>query len=199
MKQWITLLAATAIFSSCTKQDLQQEEENLQLEIEVTSAAMRSAQDGAFVSEWQQYHQWVKSDKGDMSSFAMTRKTPEVNSAVKDGGLVLSYAKAESQEPAYARFKNPTLIPFYFLPETVRPYPYHFYFSDAISEGKITVTYQMALTKEDMPHIGGGVYLSDMKFQFVVMTRQFLEAHAIDAQTIRDSYTYEQVMNLAGQ
>lgn len=194
MKQWITLATATVIFTSCTKQNLQ--EENLLQEKQTSGSALRVSKTGAYVSNWEQFSEWQKADEGSISMFIVKRKTPEVTSDVTNGGLVLSYAKTATSNPNYILFTSPVQMPFYFLPESERPYPYHYHFSDGSSEGLITIVYRTPLTKATLPAMGGGASLPAMQFQFVVITRAFLEANGLTAEAVRNNYTYEQVMNL---
>ena len=198
MKQWITLAVATAIFASCTKQDLQQEtlQQEKAHQAQAQTAALRQAQGGAYISDWEQYSIWSKTDEGNMSKFIMMRKTPEINSGVTNGGLVLSYSKVATTDPVYARFTSPNMMPFYFLPEAERPRPETFYFTDASSDGNLTITYQVPFTKNDLPAMGGGASLGAMQFQYVVLTKAFLDANNLSAETVRNYYTYDQVMNL---
>ena len=193
MKQWITLAVATALFTSCTKQDLQQEKAH---QAQAQTAALRQAQEGAYISEWEQYTIWSKTDEGDKSKFTMRRRTPEINSGVTNGGLVLSYARIATTNPDYARFNSPNMMPFYFLPEAERPRPETYYFSNANSEGNILITYQVPFTKHDLPPMGGGASLQAMQFQYVVLTKAFLDANNLSAGTVQNYYTYDQVMNL---
>lgn len=194
MKQWITLLAATALFASCSKQDLQ--EESMQQENAARSSATRTSAEGAYVSGWEQTSQWQKSDQGDMSIFTIQRKTPEINSSVLDGGLVLTYGKANTTDPRYAHLQEPKLMPFYFLPESERVTGYYYHFSEEVSSGNINVVFRMPFTKDSNPQIGGGVRLNDVQYQHVVLTRTFLESRGLTASTVRNYYTYNQVMDL---
>lgn len=194
MKQWITLMAATAIFTACSKQDLQ--DETMQQNIANQPSAMRSAQQGAYVSAWEQYSDWIKTDEGTTSKFVLMRKTPEINAGVTNGGLVLSYAKVATNAPDYAPFTTPNMLPFYYLPASERPYPQTHYFSDVSSEGNIAISYRIPFTKQGTPAIGGGASLQSFQFQHVVLTKAFLDSRGLDAQTVRNYYTYNQVMNL---
>ena len=197
MKQWITLIAFTAIVCSCSKEDLQ--EENLQQDNAVATAAMRSGQQGTFVSGWEQYNNWIKTDVGDISFFTMTRSTPEVTSSVTNGGLVLSYAKISSTDPTYSSFAQPKMLPFYFLPEAERVSQQVYYFSDEALNGKITISYRVAHTSQTMPTMPEGASLQGAQFQFVVLTKEFLDSRGLSANTVRNYYTYDQVMNLVSQ
>jgi len=195
MKKWITLLAVSAMVTACSKQELSNN--TLQDESQ-RSSAMRSSQEGAYVSEWEQYNDWSKTNEGDKSRFSVVRKTPEINAGITNGGLVLTYAKVAVTDPRYASFANPTLMPFYYLPDAERPYPYTYYFSDAVSEGNVIITYSVPFTKEAMPLMGGGASLQSFQFQYVVLTGAFLDSRGLDPQTVRNYYTYDQVMNLVG-
>ena len=195
MKQWITLVAAAAIFASCTKENLK-EESIEQSAGRAKASALRVAQDGAFVSDWEQYANWERTDEGDFSTFSINRKTPEVTSGVTNGGLVLSYGKFSSNEAAYAPFSNPKMMPFYFMPEAERPRANTHYFAHSSSNADISVAYRVPATKEELPAMGGGASLPAMKFQYVVMDKNFLSRHGLDAETVRNTYTYEQVMAL---
>ena len=198
MKQWITLTAAMAIFASCTKQDLQQEtlQQEKAHQAQVQTTALRQAQQGAYISEWEQYNTWSKTDEGNRSRFTVVRRTPEINSDVTNGGLVISYAKIVTTDPAYAHFNSPNMIPFHFLPQAERPYPGASYLTDASTDGNLTMVYQVPFTKNDMPPMGGGASLQAMQFQHVVLTKAFLNANNLSAATVRNYYTYEQVINL---
>lgn len=194
MKQWITLLAATALFASCSKQDLQ--EESVQQDSAVRSSATRNSVEGAYVSGWEQNTQWQKSDQSGMSIFTLQRKTPEINSSVLDGGLVLTYGKANTNDPRYAHLREPQMMPFFFLPESERVNGYYYHFSEEVSNGSINIIFRMPFTKEMNPQIGGGVTLNDVQYQHVVLTRSFLESRGLTASTVRNYYTYNQVMDL---
>jgi hypothetical protein len=195
MKQWITLLAATALFASCSKQDLQ--EESTQQDNATRTTATRTSAEGAYVSGWGQTNQWQKSDQGDASIFTTQKRLPEVDASVLDGGLVLTYAKANSSDPRYASLQEPRLMPFFFLPEAERVSGYYYYFSDQASFGSVSITFRIALTTELNPEIGGGVRLNDVQYQHVVLTKSFLESRGLTASTVRNYYTYSQVMDLA--
>jgi hypothetical protein len=197
MKQCITLLTAAAIFISCSKQDLQ--EESLQQDKELASAAMRSTQAGTFVSGWETYSNWTKSDQGDVTVFTLQRKSEAVASNVTNGGLVLTYAKVATSDPLYAPFNNPKMLPFYFLPESERPRPQTFYFTNSVSDGNITILYRAPYTKQNMPVLGGGATLQNMQFQHIVLSSEYLQSRGLSANTVRNNYTYEQVMNMLNQ
>ena len=193
MKPWITLLAAAAVFASCSKE--KSEEQSSQAR-QSTVAAFRQAQEGVYVSDWEQYNDWTKTDEGNLSRFAIVRKSPEIDASVLNGGIVLGYSRIALADPAYAPFNYPKMMPFYFLPEAERPNPQQYYFSDQSTNGNITVVYQGPYTKEEMPVMGGGASLRGMRFQFVAMTKAFLDSHGLTANTIRNYYTYDQVMTL---
>lgn len=199
MKQWITLLAATALFTACSKQSLQDElqQENLSLQKETSSAtiAMRSTQSGAYVSGWEQFNNWMKSDDGTASVFTSTVKTSEV-AAVANGGLVLGYAKTSSTDPLYQHLTKPTMMPFYYLPESERPLPQTYYFSEVISGENIVLRYRMPFTKAETPTLQDGNSLQSLQFQHVVLTKEFLDSRGLAADAVRNYYTYEQVMTL---
>ena len=197
MKQWITLFMAAAIFISCSKQDL--EEESLHQNKELSPVAMRTAQDGAYVSGWEQYSNWERSEQGDVTVYTLQRKTGEVTSNVINGGLVLTYAKVSTSDPLYNSLNSPKMLPFYFLPESERPKPQTFYFTDALSNGNITIAYRVPFTKQSLPTMGGGASLQNMQFQYVVLTGAYLQSRGLTAATVRNNYTYTQVMNLINQ
>jgi hypothetical protein len=196
MKQWITLVAATALFSACTKQDLR--ESNTSIANTSTSPTV-TTQDGAFVSAWEQCGNWVKTTEGNASKFKLSRQTPEVSRAVVNGGVVMTYAKYANAVGSYADFVNPTLLPFYFLPPAERPNTHMNYFSDASTEGNVAVEYAVPLTAETLPLMGSGATLKDMQFQYIALTKKFLESRGLDAQTVKNNYSYKQVMALVGQ
>lgn len=196
MKQWITLIAATAIFTSCSKQDMQ--EDLMQTKASIQSST-RATSNGAYISNWEQYTNWTKVDDKDVSRFTMKRKTPEITSEVTDGGLVISYGKVSTSDPRYASFTSPKMVPYYYLPEAERPIGNTNYFSDETSLGNVAVTYSVPATKDDMPTMGGGIGLSDYQFQYVVMTKMFLQSHGLSAEQVRNYYTYDQVINLASK
>jgi len=197
MKQWITLLAATAIFTSCSKQDLQ--EESSHQTKEVAAAAMRSGQQGAYVSGWEQYNNWEKSDQGNVTVYTLQRKTGEVTTNVINGGLVLTYAKVTTSDALYTSFNSPKMLPFYFLPESERPRPQTFYVSDAVSNGAITVTYRVPFSKDHLPVMAGGASLQKIQFQYVVLSSEFLQSRGLTASQVRNNYTYDQVLNMINQ
>lgn len=194
MKQWIALLAVSALLAACSKQDLQ--EENLQQENTARTTGMRSVKDGAYVSEWEQYNVWTKSGDEQKSTFSMTRKSSEVNEGVLNGGLVLGYARVTTNDPAYLHLSRAAMLPFYYLPLSERPYPHMYYFSETASDENIVITYQVPFTKAAMPTLPGGASLQNIQFQHVVFTRAFLESRGLNAQTVQYNYTYDQVMSL---
>jgi hypothetical protein len=196
MKQWITLLTAAAMFASCSKQDLQQE--NVQ-QNEISSAAMNAAQPTNYVSGWEKYSNWERSEQGDVVVFTTLRKSAEVSPEVMNGGLVLTYAKVVTSDPLYSPFNNPKMLPFYFLPESERPLPKTFYFMNTVSNGNIAIAYRVPYTKQTMPLLGGGASLQNMQFQQVVITGEYLKSKGLDAEKVRNYYSYEQVMNLVNQ
>ena len=197
MKQWITLIASAAIICSCSKENLR--EESLQTNDSAPSTALRSVQQGTFVSDWQQYTDWTKTDEGNVSVFTLIRKTPEVTSSVINGGLALTYAKVTTTDPLYSSFNQPKMLPFFYLPEAEKPYQQTFYFTDAVSNGNITIAYRVPFTKEMMPPMAGGASLQGLQFQHVVMTKEFLDNQGLSADQVRNYYTYDQVMNLVSQ
>lgn len=197
MKQWITLLAATAILCSCSKEALQ--EDSLQQNNTTATAALRSGQAGTFVSGWEQYNDWTKSDQGSVSVFTLSRRTAEITSNVTNGGLVLSYAKISSSDPLYSSFNQPKMLPFYYLPESERPFPQTFYFTDVATDGNITIAYRVPFTKAMMPTLGGGASLQGVQFQYVIFTKEFLDSQGLTAAAVRSNYTYDQVISLASQ
>lgn len=194
MKQCITLLLAAAIISSCSKQDLQ--EENLPQQNFLPTIAFRAGQEGSFVSGWEQYSDWTKTEQGNISVFTLNRKTPEVNASVVNGGLVLTYAKVATSDPLYISFTSPKMVPFYYLPESERPQPQMFYFTDAATDGNIALMYRVPFTKQSLPAMAGGASLQAMQFQYVVLTKAFLESRGLTAGMVRNNYTYDQVMAL---
>lgn len=200
MKQWITLIAVAASFASCTKENLKEDSmEATEQTATIKSSGMRVVQNGAYVSDWEQYGSWNRTDEGDFSTFGIHRKTPEVTSGVMNGGLVMSYAKYTSDAAEYAPFANATSMPFYYLPEAERPIAHNNYFSGANAEGDISIAYSVRTTKQEMPEMGGGASLPAMKFQYVVMDKTFLTNHGLDAQTVQNNYSYEQVMQLLNE
>ncbi|HUC79300.1 MAG TPA: hypothetical protein VMR70_00235 [Flavisolibacter sp.] len=199
MKQWITLLAATALFTACSKQSLQDElqQENLSLQKETSSAtlAMRSTQSGAYVSGWEQFNNWIKTDDGTASVFTSTVKTPEV-AAAANGGLVLGYAKSGSTDQLYQHLTTPTMLPFYYVPASGRPLPGNYYFSEVIAGENIVLQYRMPFTKAEIPTLLDGNSLQSLQFQHVVLTKEFLDSRGLTADAVRKYYTYDQVMTL---
>ena len=196
MKQWITLLIAAALFASCSKQDLQ---EDLQ-QNEVSPAAMNTAtQPGSYVSGWEKYSNWERSEQGDVVVFTTLRKSAEVSTDVMNGGLVLTYAKVATSDPIYSSFNNPKMLPFYFLPEAERPLPKTFYFLTAVTNGNIAIMYRLPFSKQSILSLPAGVSLQNMQFQHVILSGEFLQSRGLDAEKIRNNYTYEQVMNLVNQ
>lgn len=193
MKQWITLLAATAVFTACSKQDLR--EDQLQQENTARSTSLRSTQEGAYVSGWEQFTNWVKTSDGSVSVFTTTRKATEV-SAAAGGGLVLGYAKVNTTNPLYLHLTKPTMLPFYYLPEAERPHPETYYFSEVVNGENIVLSYRSPFTKADMPTLPGGASLQDLQFQHVVLTKKFLDDRGLTAHTVQYYYTYDQVMAL---
>ncbi|RYZ28549.1 MAG: hypothetical protein EOO10_09150 [Chitinophagaceae bacterium] len=196
MKQWITLLTATAIFVSCSKQNLK---EDLQQDKEPASVAGPSTTTGNYITAWENYSNWAKSDQGNVTVFTVQRKSDEVTSSVTNGGLVLTYAKLATTNPLYASFNNPKMLPFYFLPESERPLPQTFYFTSSVSNGVITITYRVPYTKENSPMMAGGASLQKIQFQHIILPTEFLQSRGLSASTIRNNYTYDQVMNLLNQ
>ncbi|HEX8315598.1 MAG TPA: hypothetical protein VF609_11420 [Flavisolibacter sp.] len=197
MKQWITLLAASAVFTACTKQDLQQED--LQNENTARTTVMRSTQDGAYISDWEQYNTWTKGGDEKITTFSMMRKTSEINAGVTNGGLVLGYAKVVTSDPLYMHLSKPNMLPFYYLPESERPYPNTYYFSEEALDGNIIITYRMPFTKANTATLPGGASLENIQFQHVVLSKAFLESRGLDLQTVQDNYSYDQVMALLNQ
>lgn len=196
MKKWVTLLAATALIASCSKQDLQQETAN---QTSLRTVTMRGTQGGAYVSEWETNGDWVKTDISNNSRFTWTRKVPEISSDVLNGGVVLTYSKFASSDPAYARFANPTALPYYYLPEAERPLPQTYYFSQDVSSGEISISYTVPYTKEAMPKMNGGASLSALRFQTIALPKSFLDARNVTAAMVLNYYSYEQVMSLINQ
>ena len=197
MKQCITLLTAAAIFVSCSKQDLQ--EESLQTDKESASVALRSSKAENYVSGLETYSNWTKSDQGNVTVYTLQRKSDEVTTDVTNGGLVLTYAKVATTDPLYAPFNNPKMLPFYFLPESERPLPQTFYFTNSVSNGIITISYRVPYTKQTMPAMGGGASLQTIQFQHIVLPADFLQSRGVSATTVRNNYTYQQVLNLINQ
>lgn len=193
MKQWITLLAVTTLFTACSKQDLQ--EDQLQEENTSNSTVLRSTQEGAYVSGWEQYSNWTKTDEGNTSVFTMNRKTSEV-AAAGNGGLVLGYAKVASNNPLYLHLTKPNMLPFYYLPQAEKPRPETYYFSEVVSGDNIVLHYRMPFTKAGTATLPGGASLQDLQFQHVLLSKTFLESRGLNAQTVQHYYTYEQVMAL---
>lgn len=196
MKQWVTLLAATALFASCSKQNLEQENDNQE---NLRTTAMRSTQGGAYVSEWETSGSWIKTDAGNTSRFTWSRKTPEIGTDVLNGGLALTYAKLAPSDPSYAHLTKPTMLPFYFLPESERPIPKTFYFSQEVSNGTVSITYTVPFTKDALPRMNGGASLGSLQFQTIVLPKSFLDSLSLTAETVQLYYTYDQVMNLINQ
>jgi hypothetical protein len=194
MKQWITLLAAPALLVACTKQNLQ--EETIPEQKADRTSVMRSAVDGAFVSDWEQYSAWTKSNETNATIFSMTRKTPEITSGVTNGGLVLGYAKLNTNNSLYYHLSKPTMLPFYYLPQAEKPYPETYYFSETSNDGNVVIRYRMPFTKADAATLPGGANLQDIQFQHVVLTAQFLQSRGLNPQTVQNNFTYEQVMAL---
>lgn len=193
MKQWITLVLATAVFTSCSKESLQ--EEDAQTDKEVASAAMRLSEAGSYVSGWENYSTWERSEQGDVTIFTYQRKTAETAVATNNG-LVLTYAKVASADPLYSSFNSPKMLPFYFLPEGERPRPQTYYFTTVVVDGNISLIYRAPFTKQAMPTLGGGASLQNVQFQHVVLSSEFLQSKGLTASTVRNNYTYQQVMNL---
>ena len=193
MKQCITLVLAAVIFASCTKENLK--EDNLQSDKEPAPSAMRSADAGSYVSGWEKYSNWQRSDQGDVTIFTYPRKATEASLAANNG-LVLTYAKASSSDPLYASFNSPKMLPFYFLPEAERPKPQTYYFTYTVSDGSINIVYRVPFTKQNKPALGGGASLQNIQFQHVILSGEFLQRKGLNASTVRNNYTYEQVMNL---
>lgn len=196
MKQWITLLTATAIFVSCSKENLN---EDLQREKEPPSVAIPSSSTGNYMTDWETYGNWAKSDQGNVTVFTVQRKSDEVTSSVTNGGLVLTYAKLATTNPLYVSFNNPKMLPFYFLPESERPLPQTFYFTSSVSNGLITISYRVPYTKESSPAMAGDASLQNMQFQHIILPVEFLQSRGLNANTVRNNYTYNQVMNLLNQ
>jgi len=196
MKQWITLLAVAAFLTACSKQNLK---ENNTTNANIDQTASATTQDGAFVSAWEQSTNWTKTNEGSVSRFKLSRQTPEVGRGALNGGVVMTYAKYANATGSYADFVNPTLMPFYFLPPAERPNTHMNYFSDATAEGNVSVEYAVPLTEGSLPLMGNGATLKDMQFQYVVMTKKFLDSRGLDAQTVKNNYSYKQVMALVGQ
>lgn len=194
MKQWITLLAVSALFTACSKQDLR--EEPLQSESTTNATILRSTQDGAYVSGWEQYSDWVKTTDGDASVFTKTIKSPEA-AAAGNGGLVLGFARVTTSSPQYQHLTQPTRLPFYYLPESERPRPEMYYFSEIVSGENVLLRYRAPFTKADMPTLPGGASLQNIQFQHVVFTASFLQSRGLSANTVQNYYTYDQVMALA--
>ena len=194
MKQCVTLFIVTALLFSCAKQDLQQEEDNLN-----SASAKKNnpgLQNGAYASDWEQYNNWTKKDEDGYSTYSVTKKVSELTPSIVEGGLVLTYAKVATSDAGYQQFTKPGLVPFYYLPPSERPAAGVYYFSDNTSTEQMTVSYRTQSSKAELPAMGGGVALKDFKFQYVVFTREFLDSRGLDKNTIRNYYTYEQVMNL---
>jgi hypothetical protein len=193
MKQWITLFAATAFFTACSKQDLQ--EDQLNHENKSASTVLRSSQDGAYISGWESYNQWAKTDDGVVSVFTINRKTSEVGTAA-GGGLVLGYAKINTSNPLYLHLSKPTMLPFYYLPQAEKPHPGMYYFSEIVSGENIVLQYRMPFTKAETATLPGGASLQDLQFQHVVLSKAFLDSRGLSAGTVQNYYTYDQVIAL---
>lgn len=194
MKPWITLLSLIFIFSSCTKEQLSKSTEPQSL-----AASAKSTQQGSYVSDWSTYSGWTKTDAAGYSIFSVKTEVPQITQDVVDNGLVLIYAKVNTNDPDYQRFTMPVMLPFYFLPPSERPMPETFYFFDTTMPGLIKISYKVNFTKEENPPTGGGTSLGDFQFQYVVFTPQFLSDRGLDKTKVRNYYTYDQVMVLANQ
>jgi len=131
--------------------------------------------------------------------FTVQRKSDEVTTSVTNGGLVLTYAKLATNNPLYTSFNNPKMLPFYFLPESERPLPQTFYFTTSVSNGVITIDYRVPYTKESLPAMAGNASLQAIQFQHIILPVEFLQSRGLNANTVRNNYTYEQVLNLLNQ
>lgn len=193
MKQWITLLAATAIFASCSKQDMQ--EESLQQNNSLQSMASRSSQEGTFVSEWEQYNDWTKRDSADVSIFYRERSLSDHSSQIANGGLVITAAKASKAAPEYEGYQNPSLLDFYVISSNFRSERGFYLLYDHVTPQKVTVSFNLPYRADSSPQISNHLSLHDFQFQYIVLTAQFLADNDLNEQTVR-GYTYQQLMSL---
>jgi hypothetical protein len=197
MKQWITLLTAAAIFTSCSKQNLQ--EESLQQQnIELQSAAFRSGETGTYVSEWEQYSDWQKRDSSDVSIFYRERALPQYSSQVANGGLVLTFAKAGKAVPNYEQYQTPQSLDFHIIAANFRTREGVYFLYDKPAAEKLTIACNLPLTSGNTPLINSELSLNDFQFQYMVLSAGFLAQNELNEQNIR-GLSYNQLMNLMSQ
>ena len=121
MKQWITLLAATAIMSACSKQDLRGDD--MQSVSKTTSEsllppnhppALRVIPSGVFVSGWEQGGNWSSQSSDGMTMYSFVRMLPEYTANAANGGVMITFAKMEAGGTDFEIYTKPQRLNFTF-------------------------------------------------------------------------------------
>ncbi|MER3471067.1 MAG: hypothetical protein C4330_06970 [Chitinophagaceae bacterium] len=109
-----------------------------------------------------------------------------------NNGVVITYAKLNTTNPNYLMFNKPVSLPFYFLPPWERV-ANTFYWYDSNTPGSLKIAYRTGSKAEKLTGEE-----ANLQFRYFVITKEFLTAHDLDAATVKQNYTYQQIINLIG-
>ena len=191
MKHWIALICSSAmLITACNKKDIKDDATD-------EAVKARATVNGYYASEWEKVPSWQHTDSANFRVFYTERSTPELTSDVIANGVVMTYSKITTTNPDYMMFSKPIMLPFYFLPAGEKPIN-SFYWYDMSNPGVTKVSYRILNYKEDNPPMPSDISLPDFQFRYFIISKAYLDSKAVDANTVRHHYTYQQLLNLLG-